>query len=171
MNRISFKHLAIATLAALTIGCASSSSSLKSKEDVAIAADFKVITPIKPEQLTAFKKLPAGKFAKINYAGKSYYLLKDTSRQQVYVGGPKQYQTYQQLSQAKQYATENAQDQQTLNQNNSNTIPEGGTSAYYAGVDENIGLYDNAFWGGWQGWGGWNGENDNADERAANGWY
>ncbi len=98
---------AVLALAALAVSCAPSGN-VKSKEDLAIAANFKVIKPVKPDQRAILEKLPADQFTKINYAGKPYYVLPDKADYQAYVGGPKQFQAYQQLRQAKEQAKEQA---------------------------------------------------------------
>lgn len=105
-----FKPLVVLALGSLAVGCASSSASLKSKEELAIAADFKVIKPTKPDQKAILEKLPNDKFTQITYGGKNYYVLPDKADGQAYVGSPKQYQSYQQLSQAKEQALEYDQD-------------------------------------------------------------
>ena len=100
MIQSTFKHLAILAATALTIGCAATSAT-KSNEDMAIAAGFKTIKPTKPDQKAALEKLPSDKFTRITYSGKTYYVLPDKADGQAYVGGPKQYQAYQEDSQAR----------------------------------------------------------------------
>jgi hypothetical protein len=87
-----FKFLAALTLAVLVAGCAS--NHLLDKENVAVAAGFKVITPSKPEQVARLRQLPADKVTRVVVAGKPYYILPDVANNQAYVGGPKQYQVY-----------------------------------------------------------------------------
>lgn len=159
------KHLASLALALSIVSCASTAD-LKSKEDLALAADFKVITPVKPDQIVIFKKLPAGRMTQITYSGKTYYILPDTARNQAYVGGPKQYQAYQQLGAAKQYALEDAQDKATYKRNKDNTAPVG-----WSANDSGDVIYNGSNYAGWQGWGGWEGQNNNTNARAAYGWY
>jgi hypothetical protein len=101
----SLRFLAAIALAALAVGCA---SNLMDKENVAVAAGFKVITPAKPDQQALLRKLPADKFTRINHGGKPYYVLPDLKNDQAYVGGPKQYQTCLQLRQAQQKDSEHA---------------------------------------------------------------
>lgn len=103
-----FKHLAVLAAAALTIGCANTSD-LKTKEEMAVAAGFKTITPSKPEQKSTFDKLPSNKFSRINQNGKTYYVLPDRDQGQAYVGGPEQYQALQEDTQARAAAQDNAQ--------------------------------------------------------------
>jgi len=100
MIHSSFKHLAILAAAALTIGCAATSGT-KSKEEMAVAAGFKTIKPTTPEQQKTLEKLPSDKFSRVTYSGKTYYVLPDKADGQAYVGGPKQYQDYQEDSQAR----------------------------------------------------------------------
>lgn len=145
------KSLSVLAFAGMVIGCVSSST-LKSNEDLAIAADFKVITPVKPEQIVIFKKLPASQMTKITFNGKPYYVLKDAARNQAYVGGPKQYQVYQQLTQGKQAAL-TADSAEAVHQRDKKN-PTGWTG------------YD-----GWDEWAGKNGQNAMANSDAANGWY
>jgi hypothetical protein len=89
------KFLIAIALAAVSMGCAS--STLLDRENVAAGAGFKLITPTKPDQQALLRKLPADKVTRINHGGKTYYVLPDLANNQAYVGGPKQYQTYQKL--------------------------------------------------------------------------
>ena len=116
---------------ALVIGCA---TDLQNKENLAVAAGFKVITPSTPDQVALLPKLPADKVTPLNYKGKAYYVLPDVKNNRAYVGGPKQYQAYQQLRLAKQISNDNLMAAQ-MNQD--------------AAMNMNM-------WGGWgYGWGGW----------------
>lgn len=100
-----FKLFAALALAGLAAGCAT--GNLLDRENDAVAAGFKVITPAKPDQQALLRKLPADKVTRINYAGKTYFVLPDLQNHQAYVGGPKQYQTYKQLRQKQAKDSEN----------------------------------------------------------------
>jgi hypothetical protein len=113
-------------LLALAAGCASSS---KGTQDLAIAAGFKVITPVNPEQKALLQTLPEGKITQITHDGKLYYVLPDAPNNQAYVGGPNEYQVYQQMRVAKQISDNNLAAAQ-MNQMNAMN------------------------WGMWGGWGG-----------------
>jgi hypothetical protein len=102
----SLKYLTAIALAVLAAGCA---SDIQSKQNMAVAAGFKVITPVKPDQQAILPTLPAGKVTQITYQGKTYYVLPDVKNNQAYVGGPAEYQAYQQLRLAKQLSNENLQ--------------------------------------------------------------
>lgn len=94
--------LAIAAVLAL-VGCATTSET----ENLAVAAGFKLITPKNANQQTILASLPPGKITPTQYEGKTYYVLPDKPNNQAYVGGPKQYQSYQQLRLARQISNDN----------------------------------------------------------------
>ena len=96
-----------------------------------VAAGFKTISPRTPEQQQKLQKLQTGQVAMVQKNGRTYYVVADPPRNVVYVGGPTEYQNYQQLRAQRQLAQENLQ-----------------TAEIYqdAAMD----------WGGWGGWGvGW----------------
>ena len=92
--RTLFNMTSVVALLALTAGCATTT---QSTENMLVASGFKVVTPKTPAQQQKLQKLPPGKVAQINKAGKTYYIFPDAAHNQAYVGGPKQYQAYQQL--------------------------------------------------------------------------
>jgi hypothetical protein len=116
----------------LTVGCATES---QNKQNLAIAAGFKVITPTKPDQISLLQTLPVDKVTPVNYKGKTYYVLPDAKNNQAYVGRAAEYQAYQQLRLAQHLSNQNLQAAQ-MNQ------------AASVGIGT---------WGGWgMGWGrGW----------------
>ena len=105
--RVSFKMISVIALLALTVGCATTQSSTQRKESMLVASGFKTVTPKTPAQQQKLQKLPPGKIAMINKAGKTYYVFPDVAHNQAYVGGPKEYQAYQQLRAANNIANEN----------------------------------------------------------------
>jgi hypothetical protein len=125
-----FQFLTALALAALAAGCAGHPLD---KQNVAVAAGFKVITPSKPDQQDILRKLPKDKVTRITYNEKTYYVLPDLKNNQAYVGGPKQYEAYQQLRQ-KQLK-------------NSKSLEE----AREAGTGEPL---DRMNWDEWRGWDG-----------------
>ncbi|MEI7436471.1 MAG: hypothetical protein WCL16_06655 [bacterium] len=100
-----------------------------------VAAGFKVITPSTPELTAKLKALPTNKVTQVQKEGKTYYVFPDVPRNQAYVGGPQQYQAYQQLKLEKQMADENME---------------------AAEMNRDASMNWGA-WGGWGGgnWGGW----------------
>lgn len=106
MKRIlnSFQALTALALLALAVGCA---TDLHSKENLAIAAGFKIITPSNPNQQAILANLPPGKVSPVNHQGKTYYVLPDVKNNQAYVGGPKQLQSYKALRVQQQVANDN----------------------------------------------------------------
>ena len=129
--QVSFKMITAMALLALTVGCATTQTSTQSKESMLVAAGFKTITPKTAAQQQKLQKLPPGKIAMIKKAGKTYYVFPDVAHNQAYVGGPKQYQEYQQLRTENKLAQENLE-----------------TAEMYQDEEMN--------WGAWSGWGaGW----------------
>ena len=99
---------ALLALPALIIGCASpQSSNTQDKETMLIAAGFKVVTPKTDAQKQKLKALPAGKIAMITKSGKTYYVYPDAADNQAYIGGPAEYQAYQQARAAAKLSEEN----------------------------------------------------------------
>ena len=128
--RVSFQMISAIALLALTVGCATTTST-QNRGSMLVAAGFKVVTPKTTAQQQKLQKLPPGKVAMINKAGKPYYIFPDAADNQAYVGGPKQYQAYQQLRAQNKLAEENL---------------------------ESAEMYQDSMmgWGAWGGWGmGW----------------
>jgi hypothetical protein len=100
----SFKFLTVISLLALAVGCASDE---QSKQNLAVAAGFKIITPTKPDQISLLQSLPVDKVTPVNYHGKTFYVLPDAKNNQAYVGGTEQYQAYQQLRLAQHLSNQN----------------------------------------------------------------
>ena len=115
-------------LLALAVGCVGTQT--QTKENLLIAAGFKVITPRTAAQQQKLQSLPADKVTLVRKDGKNYYVFSDAANNQAYVGGLTRYQAYQQLRLANKLANENLEAAQ-MNQDASMN---------------------------WAGWGGLNGE-------------
>jgi hypothetical protein len=103
----SFKLIAGLMLLILAIGCATTKTAIQSKEDMLIASGFKTITPKNATQQQKLQALPPGHIAMIQKAGKTFYVFPDAAQNLAYVGGPAEYQAYQQARAAKNLADEN----------------------------------------------------------------
>ena len=131
---VSFKMISAAVLLALTIGCASTQTSTQNRESMLVASGFKVITPKTPAQQQKLTNLPPGKVTMIQKSKKTYYIFPDPAQNKAYVGGPKEYQAYQQLRTANKLAKEDLE-----------------TAEMYQDAEMQWGL-----WGGWgAGFGAW----------------
>ena len=75
-----------------------------------VASGFKVITPKTAAQKQKLQNLPAGTVTMIKKGKKTYYVFPDPAHNQAYVGGPKEYQAYQQLRADKKLSREDLQD-------------------------------------------------------------
>ena len=124
------KFLAVIALLAVAVGCASEG---ENKQNLAIAAGFKIITPKSAEHQALLAQLPPDKVTPVNYKGKTYYVLPDAKNNQAYVGGADQYQAYQQLRLAQHLSNQNLEAAQ-MNQ---------------------MATMNWGAWGGWGGYGGW----------------
>ena len=115
------------TLLALSFGCTGMQT--QSKENLLIAAGFKTVVPRTAAQQQKLQALPPDKVAMVQKGGKTYYVFPDAANNRALVGGPKQYQTYQQLRLQNELANENLE-----------------TAEMYQDASMN--------WGAWGGWGG-----------------
>src|SRR5690349_2308137 len=86
-----------AACTALLTGCATTQRSTQNRESMLVASGFKMITPKTAAQQQKLQNLPPGKVTMIQKKGKTYYIFPDPANNRAYVGGPRQYQAYQQL--------------------------------------------------------------------------
>src|SRR5947209_17668071 len=103
--RISFNIISVIALLALTAGCATTSST-QNKESMLVASGFKVITPKTAAQQQKLQQLPPGHVAMVHRQGRTFYIFPDAAHNQAYVGGPHEYQAYQQMVAANHLANE-----------------------------------------------------------------
>ncbi len=75
-----------------------------------VASGFKVITPNTAAQKQKLQNLPPGKVTMVQKGKKTYYIFPDPAHNQAYVGGPKEYQAYQQLRAENKLTKEDLQD-------------------------------------------------------------
>ena len=128
----SIRALTVAAFAMLVISC----TSTQSTENSLVAAGFKVITPSTSAQSSKLKALPTNKVTLVKRSGKTYYVFPDVPNNRAYVGGPKQYQVYQQNRQAAKIADD-----------------------YAMAAEMNEEAAEEMNWGAWGGWGaGWYGD-------------
>jgi hypothetical protein len=104
-----FLSLIAAGCTALLLSCASTQTT-QNRESMLVASGFKVITPKTAAQKQKLQNLPTGTVTMINKGKKKYYVFPDPSHNQAYVGGPKEYQAYQQLRADKKLSREDLQD-------------------------------------------------------------
>lgn len=118
---------AVITVAILAVGCGTTQNS----RNLAVAAGFHPVTPTNPQQEALLAKLPPDQVSPATYQGKSFYVLPDAANNRAYIGGPKQYQAFEQLRTEQQISNENLMSAQ-MNE--------------MATMDWNM-------WGGWGTWG------------------
>jgi len=106
-NILTLRQFIIAVaLLAMAVGCAST----KHTEQMLSAAGFKAVVPKTPQQEQQIKTLPADKLTVAHRSGKTYYIFPDPAHNQLYVGSPQQYQTYQQILEDNKIAGQNRVD-------------------------------------------------------------
>ena len=130
-KRVSVMMIGATMLLALMAGCATTTTSTQDTASMLVAAGFKTITPKTAAQQQKLQQLQTGQVATIQKNGRTYYIVADPHQNLVYVGGPHEYQAYQQLRAQRQLTQENLQTAE---------------------------MYQDAAmqWGAWGGWGvGW----------------
>jgi hypothetical protein len=90
----------------MLVSCASTQTSTQNRESMLVASGFKVITPKTAAQQQKLQNLPPGKVTMIQKGKKTYYIFPDPVQNKAYVGGPKQYEEYQQLRAENKLANE-----------------------------------------------------------------
>src|SRR6476620_6343321 len=92
---------------ALLISCASTQTTTQNRENMLVASGFKIITPKTAAQKQKLQNLSPGKVTMIQKGKKTYYIFPDPVHNRSYVGGPKEYQAYQQLRATNKLVKEN----------------------------------------------------------------
>jgi ABC-type Fe3+-hydroxamate transport system substrate-binding protein len=108
-KRVSVMIIGATMLLALMAGCATTTTSTQDTANMLVAAGFKTITPKTTAQQQKLHQLQTGQVATIQKNGGTYYIVADPPQNVVYVGGPTEYQAYQQLRAQKHLAQENVQ--------------------------------------------------------------
>ena len=108
MNPAKSPFTFLLAVAIAIVGCATTTqTSTQSKESMLVASGFKTITPKTAAQKQKLQNLPPDKVTMIQKKGKTYYIFPDPAQNRAYVGGPNEYQAYQQLRTEKKLAKEN----------------------------------------------------------------
>ena len=99
-----------AVCAASLVSCAGTQGTTQNRENMLVASGFRVITPKTAAQKQKLQNLPTGTVTMVKKGKKQYYVFPDPAHNQAYVGGPKEYQAYQQMRADKKLAREDLQD-------------------------------------------------------------
>lgn len=125
--RIALKSIVATVVAMSLIGCV---SHLEEQKRLAHSAGFKVINPVKPDQVALLPTLPKDKVTPIDYKGKRYYILPDAENNQAFVGTQVEFTAYQRLCMAQKINAEIQAEQM-----------------------RQAAVYNQMNWGAWGGWG------------------
>ena len=104
-TRCSFIGGAFALLL-LAAGCASNQPAAQSEPDMLIASGFVARTP-NSTQTDKLRPLTAGQLYQVQTSGRTFYVFPDWPNKRVLIGGPTQYQAYQQYRQSRNLPAEN----------------------------------------------------------------
>ena len=74
-------------------------------ESELLASGFKVLVATTPAQKGWVQRLPPGQIRPMQRTGKKFFIYPDASKNQIYVGGPKEYEAYHRLHPESQLAT------------------------------------------------------------------
>ncbi|MEZ0276809.1 MAG: hypothetical protein ACAH88_18010 [Roseimicrobium sp.] len=125
-----FRIIAATALAMLAVSCASTGGGLEEEKRLAFSAGFKVITPVKADQVAILKTLPKNQVTPITYKGKTYFILPDAEHNEAFVGGQIEFRYYQKLR---------------MNKERDDNIA--------AAEMSQMEMYNQMNWGAWGGWG------------------
>ena len=89
---------------------------------------FTVLVASTPTQEDWVRRLPQGKVKPMQRNGKKYFIFRDATRTQIYVGGPKEYAAYQELHPESQLGTEEAARKGSAARAKQNTAMQNATS-------------------------------------------
>ena len=84
------------TVAMFVAGGAAAAASEIDKSEL-LSLGFKVLVAKTASQEEWVKRLPAGEIRPMQRTGKKFFIYPDAPGKQIYVGGPKEYEAYQQL--------------------------------------------------------------------------
>jgi hypothetical protein len=133
MNKtlVTLKSVCAAALIALAAGCATGNNT--GRDDIAIAAGFKIVTPNNPQQKALYAKLPKGKVTPVKYHGATYYVMPDSSNGTALVGNSAQYSVYQEMRYRQHISNEDLQAAQIDELNNEEWSAWGGAGSVFVG--------------------------------------
>ena len=101
MKRL-FRHLPLLALLVVALVLSACATHLQKKESFLTQAGFRVVKPSTPEQIAHFQSLPPGHIRHEERNGKTLYMLADSSKNLLLVGGEAEYAKYQEILYSKE---------------------------------------------------------------------
>lgn len=98
----SIRHLLLLALLFLALVLSACASHLQKKESFLTQAGFRTVKPSTPEQIAHFQSLPSGHIRHEERNGKTLYMLADSSKNLLLVGGEAEYAQYQEILYSKE---------------------------------------------------------------------
>jgi hypothetical protein len=96
-RRASLLRLLTAVAVSVFIAGTAMAAAPRVDESQLLALGFKVLVASTPVQEQWVQSLPPGQIRAMQRSGKKYFIYPDAARKQIYVGGPAEYEAYQQL--------------------------------------------------------------------------
>ena len=96
-RRANLPKVLTAVAASVFIAGIATAAAPRVDESQLLALGFKVLVASTPVQEKWVQSLPPGQIRAMQRNGKKYFIYPDAARRQIYVGGPAEYQAYQQL--------------------------------------------------------------------------
>ena len=101
MKRL-FRHLPLLALLVVALVLSACATHLQKKESFLTQAGFRAVKPTTPEQIAHFQSLPSGHIRHEERNGKTLYMLADSSKNLLLVGGEAEYAKYQEILYSKE---------------------------------------------------------------------
>ena len=100
--------VAVAVVVSMFVAGGAAAASPSVDESELLASGFKVLVATTSVQKEWVQHLPRGQIRPMQRTGKKFFIYPDAARNQIYIGGPKEYEAYRQLHPETQLAAREA---------------------------------------------------------------
>jgi hypothetical protein len=100
--------VAVALAVSMFVAGGAAAAPPRVEENELLASGFKVLVATTSVQKEWVQRLPAGQIRPMQRTGKKFFIYPDAARNQIYIGGPKEYEAYHQLHPDSKLATQEA---------------------------------------------------------------
>jgi hypothetical protein len=96
-RRANLLNVLVALTVSVLVAVGAAAATLPIDESELLGLGFKVLVATNTAQQDWVKRMVPGQIRAMQRTGKKYFIYPDAPRNQIYVGGPKEYEAYQQL--------------------------------------------------------------------------
>lgn len=128
LARRTMSLVAFAAATWLAAGATAAAASPAVDETELLGLGFKVLAATNSTQEDWVRRLPQGKVKAVQRNGSKYFIFRDPTRTQIYVGGPKEYAAYQELHPESQPGTQEAAQKGAAARAKQNTVMQDATA-------------------------------------------